>query len=46
MLYGAGTVWKQTQSKAQRTAKLCGSRVGCSAYTQTVWLLEELAREE
>lgn len=38
--YGTGTVWKQTQSKAQRIAALCGSHAGCTAYTQTVWLLE------
>lgn len=38
--YGTGTVWKQTQSKAQRIATLCGSHAGRTAYTQTVWLLE------
>lgn len=38
--YGTGTVWKQTQSKAQRIAALCGSHAGRTAYTQTVWLLE------
>lgn len=38
--YGTGTVWKQTQSKAQRIATLCSSHAGCTAYTQTVWLLK------
>lgn len=38
--YGTGTVWKKTQSKAQRIAVLCGSHAGCTAYTLTVWLLE------
>lgn len=38
--YGTGTVWKRSQSKAQRIAALCGSQAGCTAHTQTARLLE------
>lgn len=34
--YGTGTVWKEAQSKAQRTAALCGSHAGYTAHTNSM----------